>query len=308
VIRSPIGFAVLTHRDPPQIARLLSRLRDLYPDSPVALHHDFGKSDLDVSVPAGVQVVTPHLAAGWGTWNIVEAKLAALRLLYRGGDGPEFVAVLSGTDYPVARAARVVADLRAGGADSYLKATPVWPWRRDRRASPGPLGFGPNEGASNQEVCYRRYWSTMYRPLGIRIRVRSPLLTPLLVPFSRQLVCHAGEFWSTLGRRAAEHLLEMAELRPELSRWFAERHIPDEAYVHTVLCNALELRVDRRNFRYVDWTSNTPSPRQLEVADVPRILASGAHFARKFSVDHPALDAIDAALGLPPWRGRGARS
>jgi hypothetical protein len=299
---SAIGFVVFTHRDPPQIVRLLSRLRELYgADAPIALHHDFSQSGLEPPLPGGVQVVRPHLPSGWGAWNIVEATLAALRLLYRGGGGPDYVVNLSGTDYPVAAPHRVVADLRAGGADAYIKALRVSPWRRDR-VEASPLGLGPNEGGPNQKVCYRRYYPTTFRPLGIRVRVRSPLLAPLFSPFSRRFPCYAGEHWWTLGRRAVEHLLEAHERRPELSRWFAERIHADEGYVHTVVGNAPGLRVDRRNFRYIDWTSNAPSPRLLGVDDAPRALASGAHFARKFAPDAPALEAIDAALGLAPWR------
>jgi core-2/I-Branching enzyme len=306
---SPIGFVVLTYSDPPQIVRLLTRLRELYgPAAPIALHHNFGQSPLDVSaLPAGVRVVQPHLSTGWDSWNTVEATLAGLRLLYREAEGPDYVVHLSGTDYPVARPERVVSDLRAVGADAYVKATPVRPWRRDRGAVAGPLGFGVNEGAANQKVCYRRYFPTTFRPLGIRLRIRSPLLAPLLSPFSSRLGCHAGEHWWTLGRRAVEHLLATREDRPELARWFAERPIPEEGYVQTVVCNGPGLRIERRNFRHVDWSSRARSPRTLGVADVPTILAGGAHFARKFAPDDPALDAIDAALGLPPWRGASAR-
>jgi hypothetical protein len=305
--RPSIGFVVLTYADPPQIARLLSRLRDLYgAGAPIVLHHNFGQSALDVALPPGVRVVRPHFDTGWGTWSTVEATLAALRLLYGGGDGPDYVVNLSGTDYPAAPPDRVLAELRAGAADAYLKTTPVSPWRRDPPVS-RPLGLGPNEGGPNQKVCYRRYYPTTFRPLGIRVRVRSPLLAPLLSPFSRRFRCYAGEHWWTLGRSAAEHLLAAHAQRPDLAHWFAERHIPEEAYVHTLVANAPGLRVERRNFRYVDWTSNAPSPRVLGLEDVPRVLASGTHFARKFPMDDPALDALDAALGLPAWATAAAR-
>jgi hypothetical protein len=300
---APIGFAVSTYQDPPQIIRLLARLRQLYgPEAPIALHHHFGQSPLDEALlPPRVRVVRPHLSTSWGAWATVDSVLCALRLLYADGEGPDYTVLLSGTDYPVARPERVLADLRGAGADAYLKATPVMPWRRDRGAVAGPLGFSVNEGPSNQKVCYRRYFPTTFRPLGIRLRVRSPLLAPLLSPFSRQFRCYAGEHWWTLGRRAVLHLLAVRETRPDLTRWFAERKIPEEAYVHTVVWNAPGLRKDRRHFRYIDWSSRQPSPRTLTVADLPRIVESGAHFARKFAPDDPALDRLDEMLGLGPW-------
>jgi hypothetical protein len=53
--------------------------------------------------------------------------------------------------------------------------------------------------------------------------------------------------------------------------------------------------------RHVGWSSHAPSPRELDASDLPRMLASGAHFARKFPADAPVLAELDRALGLEPW-------
>jgi hypothetical protein len=302
-VPAPVGFALLTYCEPAQILRLVSRLRALYgPATPIAVNHSFGQCPLDTTrFPPEVRWVQPHLEMGWGVWATVEAALAALRLLHAGGEGPDFTVLLSGTDYPIAAPARVLADLRGGGADAYLDAWPVSPWRRDR-ALEGPLGLGVNRGGPNQKVCYRRYYSSTVHLLGLRLRIRSPLLAPLLAPFSRRFPCWAGEHWWTLGRRGVEHLLRAREEEPRLARWFAARHVPEEAYVHTVTCNAPTLRVVHHAFRYVDWSSHAPSPRLLGSADLPRLLDSGAHFARKFAPDDPVLDALDRTLDLSPWQ------
>ena len=298
---APIGFVLITYRDPPQIARLVATLRALYgAGAPIAINHNQDQSSLDPALlPPDVRWVRPHVPSPWGSWGIVEGALSALRLLYEGGEGPDHVALLSGADYPVARPERVLADLRGSGADAFIDARPVHPWRRDPdAAADGPLGRKVNAGRSNQEVCFRRYYTTVWRPLGIRLRVRSPWLAPLLAPFSEGRGCWAGEQWWTMGRRGAEALLRAWRERPGQVRWFAERHAPDEAWAHTVVCTEPGLRVDHRNFRYIDWTSNAPSPRLLEPADVPGMVASGAHFARKFAAGSPALDLLDRHLGF----------
>ena len=277
-MRAPIGFVLLTYLEPGQIHRLVTRLRDLYgPGTPIAINHKLDQCPLDTEqFPPDIRWVRPHITTGWGVWPTVEATLEGLRLLHAAEEGPDFSVLLSGTDYPIARPERVLGELRSVGADAYIDARPVEPWRRSR---------------------------TSGGPLGIRVRVRSPLLAPLLSPFSPRYRCWAGEHWWTLGRRAVEHLLRQHQERPDVVRWFAARHVPEEAYVHTVTCNAPGLRVEHRAFRYVDWTSRAPSPRTLGEADLPRLLSSGAHFARKFAPDAPVLDAVDRALGLPPWRG-----
>lgn len=305
---APIGFALITYVEPPQVVRLATRLRELYgPGAPIALHHNFDNTPLDVArLPPDVRVVRPHLVTGWGVWNTVEATLRTLELLYQDG-GPDHVALLSGTDYPTAAPAKVVQDLRAGGADAYIDARPVYPWHRDP-IPPPPLGYGVNHGAWNQRVCFRRYYKRTFRwrsSKTLRFHVRSRLLAPLVSPFSRRFRCYAGEHWWTLGRRAVHQLLETRRARPDLVRWFAAHETPEEAYVHTAVLNGAGLRIDPRHFRYIDWRQGGPNPRTLGMADLPAIEASGAHFARKFAPDDPALDALDARLGLPPW-GSGA--
>lgn len=299
-----IGFVLLTHRDPGQILRLIDRLRRLYgAATPIVVHHDQGQCAL--APPEGAALVTPHLATRWGHWSLVEATLAALRQLHAGPEGPELTVLLSGADYPVAPAERVLAELSAGGADAYLAARPITPWRRDRVA-PGPLGLAVGEGAVNQTTCFRRYYSTTFRWRGLRFRLRNPLLAPLLAPFSRRRRLYAGDQWCVLRRSAVEVLLASPRQQPDLFAWFSKRDYPDEAYVQTVLANTPALRLDPRTFRYVDWSIPGKNPRVLGLDDVPRITASGAHFARKFRPDDPALDALDALLGLPRWPAPGA--
>lgn len=302
----PIGFVIVTYRDPPQLVRLATRLQELYGrDAPIAVHHDFDKCAFDTAIlPPGVQVVRPHVVTRWGHWSVVEGGLRAMRLLHAGAAGPDFTVLLTGADYPVAPAERVLQDLRGNGADAYIHHSEVTVWGWDRRRPPGPLGLSVNEGWGNQKATYRRYYPTIYRPLGIRIKVRNPFVAPLLTPFRGAYRCYAGEAWFTLGRRAVESLLHTRDHDERIVRWFAERPVPEEGFAHTVLRNDPGLRIDRRHFRYIDWRNPVPRPhpRDLQVEDVPAILASGAHFARKFDVDAPALDALDAALGLPPWR------
>jgi hypothetical protein len=191
-VRPPIGFVLITYRDPPQVVRLARTLRALYgPDAPIAINHNQDQSTLDPGLlPPDVRWVRPHVPSGWAEWGVVEGALAGLRLLHGGGDGPDFSALLSGSDYPIARPEAVLADLRRSGADAFIDARPVHPWRRDPDgAADGPLGRPINAGRRNQEVCYRRYYPTTWRPLGIRVRIRSPLLAPLLAPFSAAAPC-----------------------------------------------------------------------------------------------------------------------
>lgn len=303
---APIGFVILSHRDPGQVARLVDRLRHLYGNAvPIVVHHDDRQSVLAPELVPGVDRVDPPIATRWGDWSLVEASLAGIQLLHA-RHAPDYAILLSGTDYPVLRADRAIARLREGGADAFVQARPVRYRGRDRHG-PGPLGYQPNEGPGNQRRAWHRYVSTSVRWRGLELRLRSPLLAPLVSPYSRRFRPWAGSQWWVLGRAAVGALLDFPARRPDVVRWYARREVPDEGYVQTVIANAPGLRVEWTNFRYVDWSTQESHPRDLGLADLPAILRSGAHFARKFRPDDPALDAIDQTLGLPAWRGPGRR-
>ncbi len=83
-----------------------------------------------------------------------------------------------------------------------------------------------------------------------------------------------------------------------LAAHYSGRFIPDESLPHTVLCNQPDLKISKDNLRHTDWSQGRYNPKTLGMEDVPRILASGSHFARKFDLVKGAevFDAIDAAV------------
>jgi hypothetical protein len=89
-------------------------------------------------------------------------------------------------------------------------------------------------------------------------------------------------------------------LSPEterLVRYFTGRFPPDEAVCHTILGNAPELNICTESRHYLCWQKGN-HPRLLERRDLSQMLASSAHFARKFAHGDPVLDALDEHLGL----------
>ena len=108
---SNIGFVILTHNNPQQALRLLSRLNEMYDYPPIAWHHDFSKTDFpQESLTENVKMVKDFVETSWGTFSLVEAKLRALRLLYS-KSSPDYYYTLSGADYPVKSAEEVIQEL-----------------------------------------------------------------------------------------------------------------------------------------------------------------------------------------------------
>jgi hypothetical protein len=277
---SKLGFVLLTHTKPHQIRRLVERLGVLFDDPPVVCHHDFSKCELDVrQFPGNVRFVRPHHITRWGNFSLVEATFAGIRELYRSSDTPEWFALLSGADYPVASRKAVLDELNQAGMDAFLHHELIDLARVEREW---------------HRVCLNRYLRRRFLP-GRRMPL-SPRFSRFFLPFSERLRCYAGSQWFTANHRCAERILVAhGGGCKRLTAHYRLVPVPDESYLHCILCNDPSLRVRNDNNRYADWSGGGSHPKTLGVPDLPRILDSGCHFARKFDLDQDSavLDSLD---------------
>jgi hypothetical protein len=303
-----IGFVLLTHDNPAQILRLVRRLMKLYENPHIVCHHDFSKSTLEgFDFPKGLTFVRPHLDTKWGTISLLNGFLTALRTMYSHADSPDWFVFLSGSDYPVRSAETVLADLDNGDFDAYLQHQHVeYPYQPDPNAhyeTHGCKSAGWVPTAYDRYVAVRLWlpWYSLVRRKPVKIPVgivrKNSLVAPFN-PFSETLKCYGGECWLTGNRKAAERLLTQDATNKSILAHFSSKFIPDEAMQHTILCNKLDLRISTDNKRYIDWSLGGHHPKSLGTEDIPRIMASGAHFARKFDLQKnpEVFDAIDTAI------------
>jgi hypothetical protein len=289
-----LGFALLTHHRPDQLERLSNRLRWMFPDAPIVCHHDFDQCPLEVERFPGVEFVQPSLRTRWGTFTPVEALLLALRQLAARENAPEWVTILSGTSYPIKPAAEITAELRQSRFDAYLFSVRIDPRNlrdeRDRfsyqRWHGFRLGFLPYIGKG-----FKLRW----RPID----VRSPYLPWLDGPFSSRFPCYMGEAWFSARMRVVRMILDFHDRRPALARHLRNRRNTLEVYIHSVVRNTAGLNVSNDCKQFVDWSEWQDHPRTLTTRDFQALLASGAHFARKFDpdVDADILERLDGVIG-----------
>jgi hypothetical protein len=91
--------------------------------------------------------------------------------------------------------------------------------------------------------------------------------------------------------------LRESERRTAFNRFCRKTPIPDEMYFQTLLMNSKGMRINERNYRYTDWSVTTTHPKTLGMDDLPALLASPCHFARKFSIERSdVMDAIDREI------------
>jgi len=305
---APIGFILVTFDKPAQLLRLVRRLIKLYDNPPIVCHHDFGKCSLDgFDFPREVMFIRPHFDTKWGGDSVFRAFLAAMRAMYQRPDSPEWFTVLSGTDYPTRPAQAALDELAIGGFDAYLDHRLVeYPFTPDPSVEYDEHAFA---SAAWIPLAYDRWvairlWLPWYswarrKPVKIPVGIiRSKWLTGLFGPFSETLKCYGGSGWFTCNRKAAGRLVAENPQNRAILAHFTGKFAQDECVPHTILCNQPDLKISRNSMRYIDWSLSGQHPKILGMEDLPCILESGAHFARKFDMaqNPDVLDAIDAAV------------
>jgi hypothetical protein len=301
-VTSPIGFVLVTHTQPEQVALLCDRLSVMFDRPPIAIHHDYSKCNLDpATLPPNVHIVKDWVVTAWGKSSVITAYLSALRMLHQHAS-PDWVVSISGADYPVKSAQRILADLKATTADGWLDYREVFP------GSVEPAGarsiaeaFKTAKWMKSANERYVGFDVLPYRirkHIGLKNRtlyVRNRWTTRFFTPFSESFRPYGGDAWHTVNRRAASILLEDDERSRSLRRFYARRPLPEESYYQTILLNRPELTIENDNRRFAMWQTGAPSPRLLTASDVPAMIASNAHFARKFPFDPQLYALVDQA-------------
>ncbi len=188
-----IGFFIVTYSQPQQLLHLCRKLGDMFGDPPIAVHHDFSQCDLDVTVfPPHVSFVRQWVRTGWGMISVVDAQLAAMRLLYEKAD-PDWCINLSGTDYPIQTREQIRHDLRETTVDGFFMLRPVEDQgERFVNAGLGELAFDHprySQSAFNRYVAIPLLSPQLARKLKqpceawvLRSKFLVKRLTPLTIP------------------------------------------------------------------------------------------------------------------------------
>ncbi|MDZ8029917.1 beta-1,6-N-acetylglucosaminyltransferase [Nostoc sp. DedSLP04] len=293
---NPIGFILLTHTKPLQIYRLINKLNSMFNYPLIVCHHDFSKCDLSVdTLSKNVLLVRPHLQTKWANFTLVEATIQALQLMYEVPNPPDWFVLLSGADYPIKTAKQILDELASSQYDAYIQYEQITYKTYKSDLKPNMLWLKN----SYQRYCTKsfsfHYSKTYLAHLNLEICFEHPLLTKPFLPFSKQLACFSGSQWFCANSKAAKYIIDFHSKKNALTLYYSKLKYTDESYFQTVLANASHLKLQNDRRRYIDWSDGGCHPKTLLMEDLPNLLASSAHFARKFDIDIDSniLDELD---------------
>jgi hypothetical protein len=300
---------VQSHRDPEQVLRLLSRLREGSPGAALVVGHCPTAPALDPARLAalGVLAFRHERKGARGYWSLLEPYFAAVEALAERGIEYDWLTYLSGADYPLQPLARTEAELAESRFDGYL----TW-WRVDE---PGEDGRR-RQGVVRYHYRYRdvrraafvlpwlrrlnswQPWFQVHLTYGPRLgrRLRE-------IPALAGRTVYRGAQWTTLRRCCAERVAAVRREEPAMVDYFCATICPDEAFAQTVLLAEPKFRLCNDHRRFVRLGDGRDGhPRTLRLADGGALAASGKHFGRKVDagVDAALLDFLDERLRPSP--------
>ena len=283
-----LACVVLAHADPTHLRRLIGALDPF----PVFVHIDSHTADpvfdaMTKNLPRRATVM-PRRPSGWAKWETVAAEIDGYRAALQFTDSPH-VAVLTGSDYPLASTAEISAVLAGlrGKSIAENQALPLADWGR----------FGGFDRFKVPNFAWRKR--------------RIPVPLPRKLP--ADMVPAGGSQLKVLSRAHAQLIVDVADRRPDLIRFFRRVWIADETFVPSMLLSP-ELGADwanesvDANLWWIGW-DDTPrkSPPWLDESYFDRLRAGRVDtdgsvlpklFARKFSTElsGAVLDRIDREL------------
>lgn len=274
-----VAYIILAHQLPEQLVRLVQRLH-----SPRALFliHINRRSDDTIhraarSGLAGLDnvVFLRRHKLYWGAFGHVSATMEGLDELHRRSAEFDYVALLTGQDYPIKPVATIERTLAESGGRSFMA--------HDR------LPGGWEDGM-------RRITHWHSRRIGVPRGWHLEL--PLRRELPQGLVPYGGSSYWWLSREAIEYIRGFVVDEPRVYRFFRHVDIPDEILFHTILMNSpLRASIVNDELRHVDWT-RTPMPAIFRADDLETLRRSPKLMARKFdaTLDSEIIDLIDREL------------
>lgn len=267
-----VAYIINAYRNWPQVERLVRTLAEA--EATAFLIHLDRKSgpriEADLRRALGdLETVhfLPRRNVYWGRFSVVAATLSGLSAVDDLGLDPDQVVVLSGQDYPIKPPGQIAEFLSANPDRAFV----------DHFAIPD-LDALPTQRGGLDRIEFVHVWIPRRGPTRLPIRRRARLG---LEPFG-------GSAHLALGRDHRRYIRDVATRDRRLMWFFRLTDIPDELFFQTVLLNSpLSDRVVNENLFELHFEPRANHPTVLTRADLPRLAASKALFARKFD---PARD------------------
>jgi len=247
-----ITYLILVHKDPKHLSNLVHSLKSdnsqfvIHVDKTEELEHF--KAYLHSSDLHHVHFVLERFMTFWGSFELVQATLSALKYIRKHLSSTKRIVLLSGQDYPIKNNIYI---------ESYLLANP--------------------------NTIFLDYWKV---PLSKWIN-GGKFRFPHFERVNEALKIYAGSQWMSFPYDTINLIFDFLEENPDFITYFRAVMIPDESFFQTLLLNcempSVLHNIRKQNLHLIEWDFPYMHPRLLGETDFNSIKKSKYLFARKFA-------------------------
>ena len=319
-----VVYFLQTHTRPAQVARLVETITAGSPDALVLISHDAKRPALGMARLRALGNVHVTLdQGGYGDFSHVDRYLAAVDWLDANGVEYDWLENLTGQDYPLRPIAEIEHTLAVADCDGFLLYSPVFPERvpqdADSGAAPWYRLVKPFDATMRYDYQHWRLGKpTPAKRHGLRPLMAVNFVQPWIrvsnsyasvgvrrrdTVFGPDFHCYGGSFFCTLRAECARYVRDYARANPGAVAFFRGTLAPEEVFMHSVLVNSGRFSFNPDYKRYIDWSGQRHThPRTLGTRDLDKMLASGAHWARKLDLrtDARIFDILDQRIRRGP--------
>lgn len=299
-----IAFLILAHKNPKQLARLIT---SLFTDKAVFYVHVDKKSNLSEFENAvkktgikSVSFVNSHKVF-WASISQTEARLELLKAVHFDNINYQHYVMLSGQSYPIKPVEKLIQFLQKHKNVSFMEHHQL-PYAK------------LSNGGLDRIQCYtfrlgnklfthlpNNFYNTFSKKgaflnslFGVLAKIKGPRKTPDNVRF------YYGIDWWVLSHDAVDYLLNYVYLNPEFHSFNKHTRHACEIYFPTILCGTNYTgEIINDSLHYMEWKQDgSGNPKILRKNQWDKIKKSDKYFARKFDdeMDKDILDLIDNEL------------
>jgi hypothetical protein len=309
-----LAFVVQTYSEVGQATKLIAALKRHDQESVIVVSHDGSGSEVEqLKATPGVNHVIPS-PGGRGRFTVIDGLLSSMRWLLNRPAGFDWLVLLSGQDYPIRPLSELKGRLADPAVDGYFYHFDALD---DAQANSGPMAWPRSEVENRYLFRYglvKPFTSRIERALlkiprrliamsdNYRLETNYGLglgYRPSSSPLGRDLSLIGGNYWMTINRRCVETVVDFVDERPDVTAYFRDVVVPEEAFLQTVLVNDKRLAISPVELRYFDFANSSHGrPMTWSSRDIPALRESGCYFARKFdeAAEPGVLEIIDEQL------------
>ena len=277
------AYLILTHKEPLQLKRLITRLADATVDVYIHLDKKVDKRLFDeVFALPNVFYVAKRVKVNWGGFSIVKATLNGFKEIIASGIQYNYVSLISGEVYPIQSNQTITNFFAENSGKAFMEFLSVE--KEWTEAIPR----------------VRKYFLTDYKfPGSTKLEwLINTLLPERKPPLPFEFVGRSQ--WFSITLEQVRYILDFFKANKKFYRFFCFVWGSDEFVFQSILYNSpFRKEMVNNNLRYIDWSEGGVSPKSLTMADATQLLSSDKLFARKFNNkdSHELMNHLDEQLG-----------